>query len=56
MQLEARLEAVHGVADNDPKFKGVISLFEVRIVRVHLDPAILMDGDPTGSIPTSGGR
>ena len=44
VQLEARLEAVHGVADNDPKFRGVISLFEVRIVRVHLDPAILMDG------------
>ena len=46
VQLEARLEAIHGVADNDPKFKGVISLFEVRIVRVHLAPAILMDGDP----------
>jgi flavin reductase (DIM6/NTAB) family NADH-FMN oxidoreductase RutF len=46
VQLEARLEAVHGVADNDPKFKGVISLFEVRVVRVHVDPALLMDGDP----------
>jgi flavin reductase (DIM6/NTAB) family NADH-FMN oxidoreductase RutF len=46
VQLEARLEAVHGVADNDPTFRGVISLFEVRIVRVHLDPVILMDGDP----------
>jgi flavin reductase (DIM6/NTAB) family NADH-FMN oxidoreductase RutF len=46
VQLEAKLEAVHGVADNDPKFKGVISLFEVRVVRVHVDPALLMDGDP----------
>jgi flavin reductase (DIM6/NTAB) family NADH-FMN oxidoreductase RutF len=46
VQLEAKLEAVHGVADDDPKFKGVISLFEVRVVRVHLDPAILMDGCP----------
>jgi flavin reductase (DIM6/NTAB) family NADH-FMN oxidoreductase RutF len=46
VQLEARLEAVHGVADNDPKFKGAITLFEVRIVRVHLDPAILMEGEP----------
>ena len=46
VQLEAKLEAVHGVADNDPKFKGVISLFEVRIVRVHLDQAILMEGAP----------
>ncbi len=46
VQLEAKLEAVHGVADNDPKFKGVISLFEVRIVLVHVDPALLMDGAP----------
>jgi flavin reductase (DIM6/NTAB) family NADH-FMN oxidoreductase RutF len=45
VQLEARLEAVHGVADSDPKLKGVISLFEVRIVRVHLDEAILMNGE-----------
>ncbi len=46
VQLEARLEAVHGVGANDPSVKGAISLFEVRIVRVHLDPAILMDGEP----------
>lgn len=46
VQLEARLEAVHGVADNDPRLRGAVSLFEVRIVRVHLDETILMDGEP----------
>jgi flavin reductase (DIM6/NTAB) family NADH-FMN oxidoreductase RutF len=36
VQLEAKVEAVHGVAEDDPRQKGAISLIEVRIVRVHL--------------------
>jgi flavin reductase (DIM6/NTAB) family NADH-FMN oxidoreductase RutF len=45
VQLEAKVEAVHGVADDDPRQKGAISLIEVRIVRVHLEEQILMAGD-----------
>lgn len=46
VQLEAKVEAVHGVAEDDPRQKGAISLIEVRIVRVHLEEQILMKGDP----------
>jgi flavin reductase (DIM6/NTAB) family NADH-FMN oxidoreductase RutF len=45
VQLEAKVEAVHGVANDDPRQKGAISAIEVRIVRVHLEQAILMKGD-----------
>ena len=45
VQLEAKVEAVHGVAEDDPRQKGAISLIEVRIVRVHLEEQILMAGD-----------
>lgn len=44
VQLEARLEAVHSLAENDPAQRGRIAVLEVRIVRVHLDEAILMAG------------
>ncbi len=44
VQLEAVLEATHAVAANDPASRGRITVFEVRITRVHADPAILMDG------------
>ncbi len=46
VQLEAKVEAVRGVADDDPRQQGAISLIEVRIVRVHLEEQILMQGDP----------
>jgi flavin reductase (DIM6/NTAB) family NADH-FMN oxidoreductase RutF len=46
VQLEAKVEALRGFADDDPRQKGAISVIEVRIVRVHLSPAILMAGDP----------
>jgi flavin reductase (DIM6/NTAB) family NADH-FMN oxidoreductase RutF len=46
VQLEAKVEAVHGVAEDDPRQKGAISLIEVRIVRVHLEEQILIKGDP----------
>jgi flavin reductase (DIM6/NTAB) family NADH-FMN oxidoreductase RutF len=45
VQLEAKVEAVHGAADDDPRQKGAIAAIEVRIVRVHLEEAILMTGD-----------
>jgi flavin reductase (DIM6/NTAB) family NADH-FMN oxidoreductase RutF len=46
VQLEAKLEAVHSLAENDPAQRGRTAVLEVRIVRVHLDEAILMAGHP----------
>jgi flavin reductase (DIM6/NTAB) family NADH-FMN oxidoreductase RutF len=42
VQLEARVEAVHGVADDDAVLKGHILCIEVRVQRVHVDENILM--------------
>jgi flavin reductase (DIM6/NTAB) family NADH-FMN oxidoreductase RutF len=46
VQLEAKVEAVHGLADGDPVLRGRTAVIEVRIVRVHAVPDILMTGDP----------
>ena len=46
VQLEAKLEAVHGLAEDDPAQRGRVLTFEVRILRVHLDQSILMAGEP----------
>ena len=45
VQLEARVEAVHGIADGDPLMRGRSMSIEVSIARVHLDRAIVMDTD-----------
>lgn len=45
VQLEARIEAVHSLAAEDEALAGKILTFEARILRVHLDDAIIMDGD-----------
>lgn len=46
VQLEAVVEAVHGIAADDDLLRGRLLNFEVRIVRVHLDTTILMAGHP----------
>jgi flavin reductase (DIM6/NTAB) family NADH-FMN oxidoreductase RutF len=46
VQLEARIEAVHGVAEDDDVQRGRIKCIEARVQRVHLDESILMDGEP----------
>ncbi len=46
VQLEAVIEAVHGVADEDEMLRGRVLSFEARIQRVHLHPSILMEGEP----------
>jgi flavin reductase (DIM6/NTAB) family NADH-FMN oxidoreductase RutF len=46
VQLEATVEAVHPVAERDPRSRGLAVSIEVRIQRVHLDQAILMAGEP----------
>lgn len=45
VQLEAKVEAIHGVAEDDPRQHGRILCIEVRIQRVHVEEAILMDGE-----------
>lgn len=44
VQMEAVLEATHGVAEGDALLHGRISTFELRIQRVHLDDRILVPG------------
>jgi flavin reductase (DIM6/NTAB) family NADH-FMN oxidoreductase RutF len=46
VQLEAVLEATHGIADDDEVQRGRILCLEVRIQRVHIEESILMDGEP----------
>lgn len=44
VQLEAELMALHPMADEDPLQKGRLISFELRILKVHLSPSILMNG------------
>lgn len=46
VQMEAVIEGEHWISEDDPLQKGNIVCFEVRILRVHLDESILMNGDP----------
>jgi flavin reductase (DIM6/NTAB) family NADH-FMN oxidoreductase RutF len=45
VQLEARVEAIHGIADDDVNQKGSRQCIEVRVQRVHVDERILMTGE-----------
>jgi flavin reductase (DIM6/NTAB) family NADH-FMN oxidoreductase RutF len=44
VQMEAFVEAVHGLAEGDPDQRGKIVTFELRIQKVYLEETILMDG------------
>ena len=44
VQMEAVVESIHGIADDDPAQRGARQIVEVRIQRVHVDESILMDG------------
>lgn len=44
VQMEAVVEAIHGVGDDDEMLRGHILNIEVRVQRVHLHPCIVMDG------------
>ncbi len=45
VQLEAVLEAHHGLAEDDSMLRGRVTTFEVRIQRVHVDESLLVDGE-----------
>lgn len=44
VQLEAVVEAVHGIGENDEAVRGRLLSFELRIQRVHLEESILLTG------------
>ena len=44
VQMEARLESIHPVGENNPNEKGKILTIEFKILRVHLEESIMMDG------------
>jgi flavin reductase (DIM6/NTAB) family NADH-FMN oxidoreductase RutF len=44
VHLEAVLEAVHPIAAHDPRRRGNAVALEVRIVRVHVDEDVRLDG------------
>lgn len=46
VQLEAVVEATHGIAEDDLRQHGNLVCIEVRIQRVHIEESILMDGEP----------
>jgi len=46
VQMEAVVEAVHGLGKNDPQINGFISVIELRIQRVHLEESITMKDAP----------
>ena len=46
VQLEAVLEGTHPLASSDELRRGKLIAIEVRIVRIHVDPAVRMNGYP----------
>jgi flavin reductase (DIM6/NTAB) family NADH-FMN oxidoreductase RutF len=46
VQLEARIEAVHSLAADDPVQAGKLLTLEARILRVHVEDTILVPGQP----------
>ena len=46
VQLEARVESVHQIAEQDERWRGRSVIVETRVDRVHLDESILMHDDP----------
>lgn len=45
VQLEAIVEATHGIAEDDPVQSGHLVCIEVRIQRVYVEESILMNGE-----------
>jgi flavin reductase (DIM6/NTAB) family NADH-FMN oxidoreductase RutF len=46
VQLEASVESVRELAEDDPMLKGRTNCFEVRVQRVHVEQSILAAGEP----------
>jgi flavin reductase (DIM6/NTAB) family NADH-FMN oxidoreductase RutF len=46
VQLEAKVESIRGLAEQDSAVRGRVEVIEVRIARVHVEESILMFGNP----------
>lgn len=46
VHMEAKVEVIHGLAEDNPQQRGRLVSIEARILRVHLETSILMDGKP----------
>jgi flavin reductase (DIM6/NTAB) family NADH-FMN oxidoreductase RutF len=46
VQLEAKVVTWRGLGEQEEAIRGRTVVFELRVQRVHLAPAILLDGDP----------
>ncbi|MBB6498896.1 flavin reductase family protein [Pedobacter cryoconitis] len=46
VQLEAKVEAIHSLAESDPHQKGRILTIELSIQRVYVEESILLDNKP----------
>jgi flavin reductase (DIM6/NTAB) family NADH-FMN oxidoreductase RutF len=46
VQLEAQVVAVHALMEDDAALRGASMTFEVRVQRVHVQPRLLMAGEP----------
>jgi flavin reductase (DIM6/NTAB) family NADH-FMN oxidoreductase RutF len=46
IQLEARVSAIHPLANDDAAFDGFALAIEVAVQRLHVDESLLMDGKP----------
>ena len=44
VQMETKVEAIHGIADDDEMQRGRLNCMEVRVQRVHIEESILMTG------------
>lgn len=44
VQMEAVVEAVHGLGEGDIDMRGRIVTFELRVQNVHIEKSLLMDG------------
>jgi flavin reductase (DIM6/NTAB) family NADH-FMN oxidoreductase RutF len=44
IQLEAVVADVHGMGEDSDELRGVLSLIEVKVQRVHVHPDLLMEG------------
>jgi len=44
LQLEAVVAAAHRMGEDSDALRGVLSLIEVRVTRVHVHPDLLMEG------------
>ena len=46
VQMEAMVMARHGINEDNPKLKGFVLVFEVKVVKVHAHPSILKGDVP----------